>query len=129
WRLEPPLPDSVRLELQGESVMLSHLLYCRGLQTAEEIRGFFSQGTVSHDPFLLPDMEPAVARIGRAWRDRESVAIYGDFDCDGITSAAALMATLQGLGMEPEAHIPEREQGHGLHPEALAALADRGVTL
>ena len=109
--------------------MLSHLLYCRGYRTAAEIEAFFSQGTISHDPFLLPDMARAVERILQAIERRERVAVYGDFDCDGIASAAVLVATLRGCGLDPVAHIPERADGHGLHPEALATLSDRGVSL
>jgi single-stranded-DNA-specific exonuclease len=55
--------------------------------------------------------------------------VYGDFDCDGITSAAVLVFTLQRLGLEPIVHIPDRAHGHGLHPEALAKLSDAGATL
>jgi single-stranded-DNA-specific exonuclease len=130
WRLETPLPQDVRDELEsGESVMISHLLYCRGYRTAEAIRGFYTQGTISHDPFLLPDMREAAERIADAVARGERVAVYGDFDCDGITSTAVLVFTLRALGIDPIVHIPDREDGHGLHPEALAALSDAGVTL
>jgi single-stranded-DNA-specific exonuclease len=109
--------------------MISHLLYCRGYRSADQIRTFFTQGPISHDPFLLPDMERAVERIAQAVDRSETVAVYGDFDCDGITSAAALVSTLKGLGLNPIALIPDREDGHGLTPEGLAALADQRVSL
>jgi single-stranded-DNA-specific exonuclease len=109
--------------------MVAHLLYCRGFGTAEEIQRFFTGGVVHHDPLRLPDMRAAVDRIARAVREREPVAIYGDFDCDGITAAAVLLSTLRALDLEPIVHIPTREDGHGLNPEGLAALADRGATL
>ena len=129
WHLEPPISAELRAELNGESVMLAHLLVCRGYRTPEDIRTFLRGDPISHDPFLLPDMEIAVERIGRAVERGERVAVYGDFDCDGITSAAAIVETLSGLGLKPTAHIPTREDGHGLHPEALASLADEGVSL
>jgi single-stranded-DNA-specific exonuclease len=129
WRIEAPISAELRDSLDGDSVMLAHLLYCRGYRTLEEIRAFLAGELISHDPFLLPDMEAAVGRIARAVEADEHVAVYGDFDCDGITSAAALVETLVGLGLSPIAHIPTREAGHGLHPEALAELADQGVTL
>lgn len=130
WQLEEPILADLRQSLEGgESVMLSHLLYCRGYRTLGEIRAFFSGAPVSHDPFLLGDMEAAVERIARAVRDQERVAIYGDFDCDGITSAAVLMHTLRGLGLDPTVFVPTREDGHGLHPEALARLSDQEITL
>jgi single-stranded-DNA-specific exonuclease len=129
WRIEAPISAELRSSLDGESVMLAHLLYCRGYRNHEEIRAFLLGDLISHDPFLLPDMEVAVERITRAASRDERVAVYGDFDCDGITSAAAIVETLVGLGLSPNAHIPTREEGHGLHPETLALLADRGVTL
>lgn len=129
WRIEPTIPDEIREALDGESVMLAHLLYCRGFRTAEEIRAFFNQGIISHDPFLLPDMPEAVDRIARAVDNGERVAVYGDFDCDGITAAAALVSVLHSLGLDPIALLPTREDGHGLHPSALAELADQDVRL
>jgi single-stranded-DNA-specific exonuclease len=129
WRLESQLPAEIRAELNGQSVMLSHLLYCRGLRSSAAIHDFFARRPVSHDPFLMSGMEPAVERIGRAVEAGERVAVYGDFDCDGITAAAVLLETLHGLGLQPVAHIPTREDGHGLHPEALAALSDSGIDL
>ncbi|HLJ66099.1 MAG TPA: single-stranded-DNA-specific exonuclease RecJ [Chloroflexota bacterium] len=129
WRIEPQIPDEIRAELAGESVMLAHLLYCRGFTTAEQIRAFLAGGTISHDPFLLPDMDAAVERIATAIERGERVAVYGDFDCDGITSAVVLVETLRALGGEPIPYLPSREDGHGLHPEGLAALSDQGATL
>jgi single-stranded-DNA-specific exonuclease len=129
WRIESRIPATVSRALAGESVMLAHLLYCRGYRTPEDIRAFLAGAPISHDPFLLPDMDAAAQRIARAVRERERVAVYGDFDCDGITATAVLVATLSGLGLSPIACIPTREDGHGLHPEALAELSDAGVTL
>lgn len=129
WRVETPLPAEIRAALQGESVMLSHLLYCRDYRTIDDIRAFFAGHTIEHDPFALPDMERAVERIVRAVQDHERIAIYGDFDADGITATAVLEFTLRSLGVEPVPFIPTREHGHGLHPEALAALADDRVSL
>lgn len=129
WHIEAPISAALRDALDGESVMLAHLLYCRGYRDPQEIRAFLLGDLISYDPFLLPDMEAAVERIAQAVARNERVAVYGDFDCDGITSAAAIVETLVGLGLSPLAHIPTREEGHGLHPEALAQLADEGVTL
>ena len=129
WRVAAPISSELRSALDGESVMLAHLLYCRGYRSLGEIRAFLVGDEISYAPFLMPDMEVAVERIRLAAAQGERVAVYGDFDCDGITSAAAIMETLTGLGLSPLVHIPTREDGHGLHPEALARLADAGVTL
>ncbi|PZS00444.1 MAG: single-stranded-DNA-specific exonuclease RecJ [Chloroflexi bacterium] len=109
--------------------MLCHLLYCRGYQTEEDIYSFFTEGPPSHDPLKLPDIDAATGRIRSAIERHECVAIYGDFDCDGLTSSAALEETLRGYGLDPLVHIPSREEGHGLHPEALVKLASTGATL
>ncbi|HCG02301.1 MAG TPA: single-stranded-DNA-specific exonuclease RecJ [Chloroflexi bacterium] len=129
WQIQPRLPDEIRRELGDRSVMAAHLLYCRGFRSLEDIQGFFEAKPVSHDPFLMPDMEAAVSRIALARQQGEKVAVYGDFDCDGITSAAVLQETLTSLGLDPIVHIPERVDGHGLHPETLAMLQGRGVSL
>lgn len=129
WRVAAPLPDWLRAELPGVSVMLAHLLYCRGYESAEAIEELLSGAVVSHDPALLPDIDAAVARIALAIEQGETVAIYGDFDCDGLTATAVLATTLQALNAPTLVHIPSRDDGHGLHPEALAALRDQGVSL
>lgn len=109
--------------------MLAHLLYCRGYRTGAEIDAFFTGGPAWHDAAHLPDMEAAVQRIALAMERQEPVAIYGDFDCDGLTSTAILEGALTDLGLHLRVHVPNRDDGHGLHPEALAALADAGITL
>jgi single-stranded-DNA-specific exonuclease len=127
--MRPRLPDEIRNELAGRSIMSAHLLYCRGFQSIEDILAFYEAKPISHDPFLMQDMEAAVDRLRLARKRRERVAIYGDFDCDGITSAAALQQTLTTLGLDPIVHIPERVDGHGLHPETLASLRGKSVSL
>jgi single-stranded-DNA-specific exonuclease len=109
--------------------MLAHLLYCRGYRSVKEILEFYEGRPVSHDPFTIPGMSEAVERIVLARERGEQVAVSGDFDCDGITATAVIVETLQALGIEPIVHLPERVDGHGLQPESLAALADRGVSL
>jgi single-stranded-DNA-specific exonuclease len=139
WRLEERLPDTLRAALDGYSPMLCHLLYRRGYETAEAISAFFAGGAIDYDPFLLPDMDRAVDRILLAIRSAERIAIYGDFDCDGITAAVALAEVLRSAiravrgpdedDGNPVVYIPSRDEGHGLHPLALAELRDQGVSL
>ena len=78
----------------------------------------------------LADSGKAVARIQAALADREHVTVYGDYDCDGITSCALLTISLQLLGAEVSSYIPTREDdGRGLNAEAVAMLAGQGTTL
>ena len=119
--------QALRGDLPGHQPDAGAPSVCRGYRTNRQINAFFTAGPVSQ-PLALPDMDRAVARY-RAAQSGERVAIYGDFDCDGITAAAILAETLTGLGLHPAVHIPTRADGHGLQPEGLAALADAGVTL
>lgn len=117
---------------EGMSDMVALLLEKRGL-VGEEAERFlnpdFSRDT--HDPFLLADMDRAVARILLAMRQEERIAIYGDFDCDGIPGSALLFDTFRKIGYaNVEVYIPHRDrEGYGFHASAIDTLATRGVSL
>ena len=79
---------------------------------------------------LMRDMDRAVARIQRAIADGETIAVFGDYDVDGITSTVLLMDYLKSCGARCLRHIPRRiEEGYGLSKEAIRALRDQGATL
>lgn len=83
-----------------------------------------------HDPFLLTDMEAAVARLVRAQADGERVAIYGDYDIDGLTATSLLLDAFGALGIKAEGYIPDRfEEGYGINQAALAKLQQQGFSL
>lgn len=83
-----------------------------------------------HDPFLLTDMQPAVSRVLAAVRDGETVAVYGDYDVDGVTSVTCLYLYLRGLGVPVVRYIPNRlREGYGMSRTGVDALAAKGVTL
>ena len=89
-----------------------------------------SDSPVSHDPFLMPGMQKAVERISRAVDQGEPTAVYGDFDVDGLSSAALLTRALSELGIPITCYIPHRvEEGHGLSLRAVEQLASQEVTL
>lgn len=129
WRVARSNQAELDESIPGCSRMLAHLLYRRGVDTPEQIQSFLARDPISHDPFLIPAMHEAVQRIAWAVSRGECVAIYGDFDCDGVTAAAVLLDTFRGLGLDPITYIPIRADGHGLSPDGLAALAAQGVTL
>lgn len=82
------------------------------------------------DPSVLKDMDAAAARLADAVMRREVVAIFGDYDVDGATSAAVLAKFLRGCGLEPLIHIPDRLfEGYGPNVEAIRALAESGAQL
>src|SRR5579884_161795 len=128
WEIPPP----VALQQAADptvSRMVTHLLHQRSIVDPAEIQAFVDGVDVDHDPLLLPDMADAAARIRMAVQSRDRVALYGDFDCDGLTSAAILLETLRYLGADPIVIIPTRDDGHGLQREQLGRLAERGVKL
>ena len=83
-----------------------------------------------YNPFLILDMEKAASRIVQAINGKEKVAIYGDYDADGITSTIVLKKFLYERGLDAEYYIPNRlEEGYGLNKEAIAEIAEQGCTL
>lgn len=106
--------------------MLQRVLAARGLAAVDLLNGLGQD----HDPFLLTDMDRAVSLIQEAASEGATVAIYGDYDADGVTASALLVRVLRAGGMAPLAYIPNREsEGYGLNAQALEELAARGARL
>lgn len=107
------------------------VLYNRGLHSDDAVEKFFYGGVDSlHDPFLMKDMECAVDRILEAVRREEKIAIYGDFDVDGLTSMHILGRFLNSLGIECAFHVPNRlVEGYGLSQDGIARCQAQGASL
>jgi single-stranded-DNA-specific exonuclease len=106
----------------------------RGISTEDEARGFLHPDVSQlHDPHLLADMDRAVERISRALDTGETIAIYGDYDVDGVTSAALLGRVLTKLARTPDSiktHVPHRRRdGYGVNEETIDLLHGEGATL
>jgi single-stranded-DNA-specific exonuclease len=103
-------------------------LHSRGISTPDLVQSFLEGDPGSDDPFSLLGMPEAVERLGRAISAGELIAVYGDFDADGVTGTALLVLALRELGGTARPYIPHRiEEGYGLNNEALTTLAARGV--
>ena len=114
----------------GVSAAMGRLLYRRGCRTADEARAFIRmEDGVIHDPFLLPDMRAAVDKILSALALHKKIAIFGDYDADGVTSVSVLYLFLSELGADVIYRIPRRSEGYGMTREALSELAERGAEL
>ena len=115
----------------GLSEIMARLLYMRGYPTADRVRAFLRQEQSQfHDPYLLLDMEPAVARIFEALERGERIAIYGDYDVDGVTSVSLLYLYLKEQGGDVEYYIPSRiKEGYGISTPALDVLREHNVSL
>ncbi len=114
----------------GLSHVCARLLYHRGYRTPESARRFLHcADTMFHSPFLLKDVERAVARIRLAVERKEKIVIYGDYDVDGVTSVTLLYLYLKDLGADIGYYIPSRSgEGYGLCAAALDRLREAGVS-
>lgn len=117
--------------LPGVSPLLSRALSARGAVTPEQIERFLHPSPADfHDPFLLPDMDKAVARIRLALETKEKICVFGDYDVDGICSTAMLTDYFRSVGADIVYHIPSRsEEGYGMSAAAVEKLYKQGVGL
>lgn len=120
-----------RLMKRGFGRLAAATLASRGVSDENALSGFLDTDPSGlRDPFLLKDMDRAVSRIRRALGAGERIAVYGDYDADGLTAACILVKYLRSAGADCVYHIPERlGEGYGLNAPALKALRDGGATL
>lgn len=122
-------PDELA-RLPGMPRLAVQLLHNREIRDPAAAREFLSGRFAPGDPFQLKGMEHAADRLWRAVRDREPLAVYGDFDTDGVTATALLVHVLEKLGAHPRPYIPHRvDEGYGLNLAALHRLRRDGVRL
>ena len=132
WRIRPSLSDEHRSSFDeaGYTPLLAQLFYNRGITDAHQARAFLSKEPVSHDPMSLPGMEAAVPRLKRALERKERIAVFGDFDVDGVTATALMARALKPLGSDILPYIPHRvQEGHGLTLQAVQTLIGWKVDL
>ena len=131
WNLLPPAPAQYLTDTSGLSPLVAQLLYNRGVTEPSRIRSFLTgDKCLSGNPSLLPDIHQATTRIYRALLSGEKIAIYGDFDVDGITGTALLVQGLSSLGGKVIPYIPHRlTEGYGLKTSTLESLQQQGISL
>ena len=120
-----------RLADAGYPYLVSEVLASRGVERAEDAAEFLTQETtLTYSPFLMQDMDKAVERIAQAIAAGEKIAIFGDYDVDGITATCILVDYLKGRGADVVHYIPRRiEDGYGLSCDAIEGLRKGGATL
>ena len=131
WRLLPT-PDLAGFADAGPGLpdVLRVLLAHRGVHTTVEARRYLGSPGELTDPRLMPNLELAVDRLARACETGETVAVYGDYDVDGVTATTLLVEGLRCLGATPLPYIPDRfTEGYGPNVRAVRQLADRGASL
>ena len=116
---------------KGVNPLVSVFLTSRGFTQISDVREILGDDPAEiFDPFLMADMDKAVFRINTAIENGERIAIYGDYDVDGMTSCAVLALWLRSKGADFEIYIPGRlGEGYGLNRPALDSLKSRGVSL
>ena len=133
WRIKTPNPQQ-QVEFSNAlniHPIVAQLLINRRVNSIVEAESFL-EGSLArlHDPFLLKDMEKAVARIRQAQVKEELVLIFGDYDVDGVTSSVLLRGILKRLGIPVINYIPHRmEEGYGLNQGIVSICKDKGVNL
>ena len=132
WVLRDPAPADFIASLRDRSPLAATLLYQRGLRDQPSIAAFLSTDYKRgiHDPFLLKGMDVAARRVAGAIAEGEPIAVYGDFDTDGVTAVTLLMQAIGAMGGDIRPYIPHRlREGYGLNTEAIEQLAAEGVRL
>jgi len=121
------IPDEFSAEF---TPLLSLVLALKGINSVQEAYSFInpSKGDI-FNPFLFKDMDKAVNRAEKAVKENEYVAVYGDYDVDGITSASIVTDYLRVKGIKTELYIPCRDEGYGLNNAAIDTLYKKGVNL
>lgn len=113
------------------SPAICSLLVQRGVKTEEQVKKFFRpQLSDLYNPFLLKDMDKAVARLNQAMGAKEKILIYGDYDVDGTTAVALVYKFLNNFYSNIDYYIPDRyDEGYGISIKGIDYAADNGFTL
>lgn len=131
WQIAPHVPEPVQQALIEFPPLLRQLLFNRGITDAESARSYIlGEPLGDTNPLLMSGMPAAVDTLHQAVQSQSPIAIYGDYDVDGVTASALLYEFLQKLGLEARVYIPNRfDEGYGVNLEAIQTLADEGIKL
>jgi single-stranded-DNA-specific exonuclease len=133
WRIA--VCDMARAEFLQQRAqlppLLAQLLLVRGIECPDQAREFLeAKLTGLRDPAELPGLNAAADLVFAAIGQGKKIAIYGDYDADGMTASAILLRCLRVLGVAPRSYVPHRlDEGYGLHTDALETLAAEGVQM
>ena len=134
WTIKPK-PDSQKIEALQEALqvdaVIATLLLQRGVETYEDAKAFFRPSLDDlHDPYLMKDMDKAVARIEKAMANKENILVYGDYDVDGTTSVALMASYLKSKYNLVYTYIPNRyDEGYGISYKGINFALENNFTL
>ena len=131
WNVNEPDPGSVNaLVGAGYAPLAAMVLASRGIRDSAQANRYLDCSAPLPDPFLMTDMDRAAGRVGLAMAQGEKIAVFGDYDVDGITSTCLLTDFLRRHVADVVSYIPGRlEEGYGLNPIAIRQLSSEGVKL
>ena len=132
WRVAEPDPKAVENLARAAEVppLVAALLINRGICTPEAAFEFLHPTLASlHDPFLLPDCDKAVERLAKAIQTGEKIFVHGDYDADGVTSAAICVRALSSLGADVVGFVPKRSDGYDFQAYGAEKAAEAGASL
>ena len=130
WVLRRRTPDAFVRAQSDLDPIVARILYARHIDTPGKIRSFLATDGALGDAMELAGMAAAIERVAQAIDRQESIAVYGDFDVDGVTATVLMTSALRALGARVQAFIPDRfEDGYGLNIDAIDRLGDGGVSL
>ena len=132
WHIAPEKPEAQAcLRAAGYPYLVAAVLSARGIETPEQAAAFLErEDKLTISPFLMRDMDKAAARVQQAIAGGERIAVFGDYDVDGITATCILVDYLKSRGADVVHYIPRRiEDGYGLSRDAIKGLFDQGVRL
>ncbi len=130
WQIAQPIPPEIDACLEDYPKPIRQILYNRGCRDAASADIYLNGKVDFVDPFRMLGMDGAVERILTAIEEGEEIAVYGDYDVDGVTATTLLVQLLQQMGGKVRSYIPNRfDEGYGLNNEALDILSSEGVRL
>lgn len=128
WKIAEAAPPAFFAGVSHLHPVLAQALYNRGLREMDAIETFLQGAAVVKNPYTLKGLPEAVTRIRRALRQGERIAVYGDFDADGVTATTLLTQALRACGAQVMPYIPHRvDEGYGLNNRALTFLRQQGI--
>ena len=128
WEITPRAPADHLAKFPDLSPLVVQILHNRGIVDPVEVADFLNHGQHDDDPFRLKGMLVTVDRLRQAIVHQEPIAIYGDYDVDGVTSTTVVVQMLMALQAQVRPYIPNRfDEGYGLNNDALTELAEQGV--
>ncbi|KKT26695.1 MAG: Single-stranded-DNA-specific exonuclease RecJ [Parcubacteria group bacterium GW2011_GWA2_43_9b] len=133
WKLKPTAPKEFIAQFPEYPPAALELLWHRGLDSQEKIDEFFNPDYEDlHDPFLMLGMKEAIKRLEKAIKKKTKIAIFGDYDADGVCGAVILKTVLEKLGADVSGriYVPDRvKEGYGLNQDAIKKMAQEKVKL